>query len=35
MRLLKLWDADIAKAYELQNSFDKDENGFVRVCRNL
>lgn len=29
MRLVKLWDADIMKAYELQNTFEKDENGFM------
>lgn len=35
MNLIKLWDADIKKAYELQNSFDKDENGFVNSAYGL
>lgn len=29
MKLIKLWDANLQKAYELQNTFDKDEHGFV------
>lgn len=28
MRLVKLWEADVKKAYELQNSFEENENGF-------
>lgn len=35
MRLVKLWDADLRKAYELQSSFDKDENGFVNAAFGL
>lgn len=34
MRLIKQWDADPKKAYELQNSFQKDENGFVNSAFN-
>ncbi len=29
MELKKIWEADLEKAYELQNSFPEDENGFV------
>lgn len=29
MKLIKLWDADLNKAYELQNSFEANENGFT------
>lgn len=29
MRLVKIWEADLEKAYELQSSFQEDENGFV------
>lgn len=28
MKLIKLWEADLQKAYELYNSFQKCENGF-------
>ncbi len=28
MKLIKLWEADLQKAYELHNSFQKCENGF-------
>ncbi|MDO4312770.1 MAG: GNAT family N-acetyltransferase [Eubacteriales bacterium] len=29
MRLVKLWEADLKKAYELQCSFEENEHGFV------
>lgn len=29
MRLIKLWDADIERAYQLQSSFEQNENGFI------
>ncbi|WP_165006140.1 MULTISPECIES: GNAT family N-acetyltransferase [unclassified Enterococcus] len=29
MELIKLWEADLNKAYELQNTFRSNENGFV------
>lgn len=29
MKLIKLWETDLKKAYELQSSFDLDENGFM------
>lgn len=29
MKLIKIWEADLQKAYELQDSFQEDENGFV------
>jgi len=32
MELIKLWDADIKKAYVLQNNFDEEENGFVNTA---
>lgn len=33
MKLIKLWEAELNKAYELQNAFVADENGFVNsVC---
>lgn len=35
MKLIKLWDADVKKAYELQNSFNKDEHGFVNNAYGL
>lgn len=35
MKLIKLWDTDLRKAYELQNSFDKDEHGFVNNAYGL
>lgn len=35
MKLIKLWDADLQKAYELQNTFDKNEHGFVNNAYGL
>lgn len=35
MKLIKLWEADIEKAYELQMSFDKEDNGFVNAAYGL
>ena len=32
MRLIKLWEADLEKAYKLQNSFKQDENGFINAA---
>lgn len=32
MRLVKLWEADMEKAYKLQSSFKEDENGFVNAA---
>lgn len=29
MRLIKIWEADMEKAYKLQNSFQANEDGFV------
>ena len=29
MKLIKLWEADFDRAYELQNTFVQDENGFI------
>lgn len=29
MKLIKLWEADLQKAYELYRTFDADENGFI------
>lgn len=29
MKLVKLWEAEVEKAYELQSSFEKNENGFM------
>lgn len=29
MKLIKLWDAELERAYVLQSSFEKNENGFV------
>lgn len=29
MRLIKVWKADVLKAYELYNTFEENENGFV------
>lgn len=29
MKLIELWNADLKKAYELQNTFSPDEKGFV------
>lgn len=35
MKLIKLWDADLQKAYDLQNSFEKDEHGFINNAYGL
>lgn len=35
MRLVKLWEADLLKAYELYNSFEADENGFINTAFGL
>ena len=35
MKLLKTWEADLEKAYELQNSFQADEDGFVNSAYGL
>lgn len=35
MQLIKLWEADVEKAYELQMSFEKDENGFMNAAYGL
>lgn len=35
MKLIKIWEADIDKAYDLQSSFDKDENGFCNDAYGL
>ena len=35
MKLIKLWEADPDKAYALQNSFPKEENGFVNAAYGL
>ncbi len=32
MNLIKLWDADLTKAYALQNTFKQDENGFINAA---
>jgi predicted acetyltransferase len=32
MELIKLWDADVQKAYQLQSSFMENENGFVNAA---
>ena len=32
MKLLKLWEADLHKLYELQSSFEADENGFMNFA---
>lgn len=32
MKLLKLWEADLHKLYELQSSFGADENGFMNFA---
>ncbi len=29
MKLIKLWEADLEKAYRLQTSFGPNENGFI------
>lgn len=35
MELIKLWEANLEKAYQLQNSFLQEENGFVNVAYGL
>ena len=35
MKQIKLWEADPDKAYALQNSFPKEENGFVNAAYGL
>ena len=35
MKLIKLWEADPDKAYALQNSFPKEENGFINAAYGL
>ena len=35
MKLIKIWEADPDKAYALQNSFPKEENGFVNAAYGL
>ena len=35
MKLIEIWKADIDKAYNLQNSFKKDENGFCNDAYGL
>ncbi len=35
MKLIKLWEADPIKAYQLQCSFEKDENGFMNAAYGL
>ena len=32
MQLVKLWEADMKKAYVLQTAFEADENGFVNLA---
>jgi len=32
VKLLKLWEADLHKLYELQSSFEADENGFMNFA---
>ena len=32
MKLIKLWDADLEKAYALQNAFQENENGFLNAA---
>ena len=32
MKLIKLWEADFDRAYELQNTFVQDENGFINAA---
>ncbi|SJZ98281.1 GNAT family N-acetyltransferase [Anaerorhabdus furcosa] len=32
MKLIKLWEANLEKAYALQSSFEKDENGFMNIA---
>lgn len=34
MKLIKIWEADIVKAYDLQNSFLSNENGFTNEMAN-
>ena len=35
MKLIEIWIADVDKAYELQSSFKKDENGFCNDAYGL
>lgn len=35
MKLIRLWEADLEKAYELQMSFDENENGFMNAAYGL
>ena len=35
MKLIKLWEADLDKAYALQNSLPKEENGFINAAYGL
>ena len=35
MKLIEIWKADIDKAYNLQHSFEKDENGFCNDAYGL
>lgn len=35
MKLIKLWEANPQKAYELQNTFEKEENGFMNTAYKL
>lgn len=35
MRLIKLWDADLKKAYELQGAFAANENGYINTAFGL
>lgn len=35
MQLIKLWDCDIDRAYELQMSFEKEENGYMNAAYGL
>ncbi len=35
MNLIKLWEADLRKAYELQNSFARNEHGFLNNAYGL
>lgn len=32
MKLIKLWEADFDRAYEFQNTFVQDENGFINAA---
>lgn len=35
MRLIKIWETDLKKAYVLQNCFELDENGFINGAYGL